>query len=1142
MDAIVGLPDPLKVNEWMATDAGSDDWLELYNPSEFPVALGGLSLTDNTNQPAKSVIPPLSFIAAEGFRQILADERPEMGARHADFRLSGNGEMIGLYDGALARIDLIVFGPQLSGVSEGRLPDGSANIVAFPVTASPEDSNHLPIESIVINEVLAHSDPPLEDAVELLNLTETDVDVSGWWLSDDSNRLRKYRIAAGTTIPAHGFLMLYENQFNANPSAENSFAFSSAHGDDVYLSAADSVGTLTGHRTEAHFGPSESGVSIGRFTTSQGDVFVPLSRRTFGADQPGSVEEFRRGAGATNAYAKVGPVVISEIQYHPRDLAGGADNDLDEFIELHNLATSPVPLFNPAAPANTWRLRDAVDYNFPPGTTLQPNEMVLVVGFDPATNTAALNAFRDAYGPVSVRMFGPWDGKLDNSRDSVELVKPDNVVSEPGLDFGFVPSILVERVRYSERFPWPEDADGSGFSLMRETETDYGDDPINWFAWFPTPGRENGYNEPPVITSFQPANGDVFNGPTDIILSLEAVDADGLVLDVEFYDGTNRLGRVTSAPFVLVWTNAAFGRHTLTARVRDDGFAVIFTTPVNIRVASQPPVVAITNPAFGARYLTSNNVAIAVTATDADTPILAVEFQLDGAKLTEVTTPPYRTAWTAVPGLHVITAMATDSSGTISTSAPVEIFVQSVRYAESILVPAGATWRYLDDGSNPSASWTSLNFVDSAWGSGPAELGFGDLDEFTVIRRTIGGVTSIGFYFRHKFVLNSLADISSGRLSVLRDDGAIAYLNGVEVFRDNMPPGPVNNLTPAVLAIAGADEFTFFSTTVNSNRFVLGTNILAVEVHQSSTTSSDVSFDADLRISRATYGPAITAQPQGQSISPGGAATFSVVAIGSNPLFYQWKYNGADMTGQTNTTLVLNNVQAAQAGNYAVSVSNAIASVTSSTAILSVGGGGQDTDGDGLPDEWEVAFGFNPLDGADRAGDPDGDRATNWDEYVAGTNPTNALSYLRLKLVSHGPAGILSFAAAPNITYTLESKDRLGPGAWTTVTEVGARATNRTAIVVDPSTGQSRFYRLSTPSSKPDAARILSVAMGRATVLSFDAVSNRNYMVEFRDGFGGGPWRELDGVPARPTNHVAVVSDPSGATGRYYRLVIPTGN
>jgi hypothetical protein len=968
--------------------------------------------------------------------------------------------------------------------------------------------------------------------------------VSGWWLSDEAGRLRKYRIPAGTTIPANGFLTIYENQFNANPAAENSFAFNSAHGDDVYLSAADPGGALTGHRTEAHFGPSESGVSIGRFTTSQGVVFVALSRRTFGADQAGSVEEFRTGAGAPNADAKVGPVVISEVQYHPRDLAGGADNDLDEFIELRNLSAASVPLFNPLAPpnANTWRLRDAVDFTFPAETSLLPNETVLVVGFDPVTNAAALNTFRDAYGPISVRMFGPWSGKLDNSSDSVELVKADNPVTEPGVDFGYVPSVLVERVRYSERFPWPEDADGSGFSLMREVYSAFGDDPMNWFAWFPTPGRTNGYNEPPVITSFQPANGAVFTGPTDIVLSLEAVDADGAVLDVEFYDGTNRLGRVAGAPFVFVWTNASFGPHTLTARVRDDGYAVILSTPVDIRVASQPPTVVISSPASGARYLASNSVSIAATATDVDTPILGVEFLIDGIKLTQVAAPPYTAAWTALPGLHVITAVATDSSSTISTSAPVEIFVQSVRYAESIVVPGGSTWQYLDNGSNPSSTWTTLNFVDSAWGSGPAELGFGDGDEFTVIRQMVGGVNSIGFYFRHKFVLNSIADISSAQLSLLRDDGAIAYLNGVEVFRDNMPLGPVTSQTLAVLAIGGLDEFTIVSTTVNSNRFVLGTNILAVEVHQSGPTSSDVSFNADLRINRATYGPAITTQPQGQNVSPGGTATFTVAAVGSNPLSYQWRFNNTPIVGQTGTTLVLSGVQAAQAGNYSVVVSNAIASVTSSTAVLSVGGSGQDTDGDGLPDEWEVAFGLNPMDGADRTGDPDHDRASNWDEYVAGTNPTNALSCLKLNLLSRGTAGVLSFVAAANTVYTLESQDRLGLGAWTTVTEVGARSTNRTAIVVDPSTGQSRFYRLSTPSSKPDAARILSVAIGRATMLSFDAVSNRTYVVEYSDGFGSGPWRALDGVPSRATNHVAVVSDPTSSGGRYYRLVIPPGN
>src|SRR5262249_32250350 len=155
----------------------------------------------------------------------------------------------------------------------------------------------------------------------------------------------------------------------------------------------------------------------------------------------------RTGTGAPNATAKVGPVVISEIQYHPPDLPDGSDDVIDEFIELRNITASPVHLFDPDAPTNHWRLRDAVSFTFPPDVTLAPNEPVLVVGFDPTTNALALAQFSETYGAPTVRLFGPSDGKLDNSSDSVELVKPDSPVPDPGPDYGFVPTILVDRVK-----------------------------------------------------------------------------------------------------------------------------------------------------------------------------------------------------------------------------------------------------------------------------------------------------------------------------------------------------------------------------------------------------------------------------------------------------------------------------------------------------------------------------------------------------------------------------------------------------------------------------------------------------------------------------------------------------------------------
>jgi len=141
--ATLGDPSNIRINEWMANPAAGDDWFELQNPGADPVDLSGFHLTDDLNVRDRHTLPALSFIGTgtHGYILFHADGNPGQGADHVNFSLSKAGESIGLFWPNQYQIDGVTFGPQEPGVSEGRLPDGSATIVAFPKLPTPGSRN-----------------------------------------------------------------------------------------------------------------------------------------------------------------------------------------------------------------------------------------------------------------------------------------------------------------------------------------------------------------------------------------------------------------------------------------------------------------------------------------------------------------------------------------------------------------------------------------------------------------------------------------------------------------------------------------------------------------------------------------------------------------------------------------------------------------------------------------------------------------------------------------------------------------------------------------------------------------------------------------------------------------------------------------
>ncbi len=167
--------------------------------------------------------------------------------------------------------------------------------------------------------------------------------------------------------------------------------------------------------------------------------------------------------------------------------------------------------------------------------------------------------------------------------------------------------------------------------------------------------------------------------------------------------------------------------------------------------------------------------------------------------------------------------------------------------AGEILLPMGSSWRYWDKPERPPAGWQGRGFDDSAWDAGEAQLGYGDGDEATELN--FGDDPEhkpMTAYFRTVFEVGDPGEFQTLHLSLVRDDGAVVYLNGREIARDQLPPGPVDAHTPALDFTANEIENDpiWIDVAIPAGEILqAGENLLAVEIHQVEPASSDLSFD-----------------------------------------------------------------------------------------------------------------------------------------------------------------------------------------------------------------------------------------------------------------------------------------------------------
>lgn len=345
----------------------------------------------------------------------------------------------------------------------------SAAVGGSPGQADPSPP---PRPRVLVNEIVANPRPGGMDALELYNAETTPADISGWWLTDDFDEPWKYRIPAGTVLPAHGYWVFLGSELGAGPAG---FGFSSL-GDEACLFSADAGGTLTGAYHGIAFGPQEPGTGLARWITSDGREHFAFTRTPT--------------LGHENLAPVAGELTITEVMYQPPPV-NGADDVRHEFIELTDLSGggTPLRLHDPDHPANTWRIRGGVDFDFPSGFRMPDARVVVIVGFDPERAPADLAGFRARYRlGTGVTILGPWRGALGNGGGTLRLLKPLAPLTSPAADAGTVPYVNVLEFAYGSAAPWPVDANGTGRSINLVFPEFFAAEPAVWASGPPTPG------------------------------------------------------------------------------------------------------------------------------------------------------------------------------------------------------------------------------------------------------------------------------------------------------------------------------------------------------------------------------------------------------------------------------------------------------------------------------------------------------------------------------------------------------------------------------------------------------------------------------------------------------------------------------
>jgi hypothetical protein len=851
----------LKINEFMASNSGSfvdpdynqsADWIEIYNAGSTSVSLNGYYLTDNLNNKTKWQIKTDLTIAAGQYIVFWADTINA--GLHTNFKLSASGEEIGLVSPSKVMIDSIVFGLQEPNISMGRKSDGSSQWAFFTESTPGATNNTVNYNGIVKNEPsfsfqggVFHA--PISLTIKSLYGGDVRYTLDGSEPDEQSPVANNsINISTNKVVRAR----IYKQGQVLGPVVTNSYFI------DPNNELTD-LPIVSVCSDPDNFWDPVKGIYVVHNTKP--DWEIPINIELFEKDgRDKAAFNLPAGAKSTGLYSWQLPEKMLGISFRKEYGASKLEYQL-----IFDKARKVYDTFSLRASGSDW------------GNTMMRDEMIQSAAVE---NT---NIDDSGYRDCVVFINGEYMG-IHNIREKVD---EDYVVGNHGYEPGSFD--LVEEIDAGHFAEAGDLVENAQFVTLYQKDLS---DQANFDAVAAAMDIDDFTDM--VCT-------EVYSGNSSIGHNLMKYKLKGsgkwkwILMDfdrgfegvnsnlIDFY--VNNVSR-NDWPFKDLMNNTNYKKQ-FGLKLADLLFTNFNPDRMIARIEAHAKTLDAEIPKHAQRWAGTHGagnysniygiesydywlgeVEVLKTFAQERPPVILDDLTNYGFQSpldVTVTTSPAKAGKLTFNGLKIpvdVCSGGYPEGEIIKLTADANAGYRFMGWrgnSDSTFIGKEQIWKYSDTGTDPGTSWRNTDFSDTSWKSGQAELGYGEDDEKTVI--SFGPSSSnkyITSYFRKRFVLNNKEKVTAMTMLLKCDDGAVVYLNGHEICRYNMPAGTINNTTTATNSISGSDENDFHTYPLENTYLVNGNNVIAVEVHQNSASSSDVSFDLSLSAQMTGTGAYLT--------------------------------------------------------------------------------------------------------------------------------------------------------------------------------------------------------------------------------------------------------------------------------------------